>query len=175
MSEQQLDGAKVGAGFQQVNGERVAQCVRRHRLGDAALGPRLPADAVDGERTDWLIRPVAGKQPGAGMGLSPILPEQIEEPGRQHHVAVLAALALGNPDHHALAIGRWRTSWRAVDNLKHRVILTICYATGLRVSEAVRLTPDAIASRLITTGSFLACLPAGMTSSICHGRLSVTV
>ena len=29
----------------------------------------------------------------------------------------------------------------AVDNLKHRVILTVCYATGLRVSEAVRLTP----------------------------------
>jgi integrase/recombinase XerD len=27
---------------------------------------------------------------------------------------------------------------RAVDNLKHRMILTVCYATGLRVSEAVR-------------------------------------
>ena len=32
----------------------------------------------------------------------------------------------------------------AVKNLKHRVILTICYAAGLRVSEAVRLTPAAI-------------------------------
>ena len=31
--------------------------------------------------------------------------------------------------------------------MKHRVILTICYATGLRVSEAVRLTPDAIDSK----------------------------
>jgi len=29
----------------------------------------------------------------------------------------------------------------AVDNLKHRIILTICYATGLRISEAVRLRP----------------------------------
>ena len=35
----------------------------------------------------------------------------------------------------------------AIDNLKHRVILTVCYATGLRVSEAVRLTPDAIDSK----------------------------
>ena len=26
----------------------------------------------------------------------------------------------------------------AVDNLKHRVILTVCYATGLRISEASR-------------------------------------
>lgn len=35
----------------------------------------------------------------------------------------------------------------AVDNLKHRMILTVCYATGLRISEAVRLTPDAIDSK----------------------------
>jgi site-specific recombinase XerD len=35
----------------------------------------------------------------------------------------------------------------AVPSLKHRVILTICYAAGLRISEAVRLTPDAIDSQ----------------------------
>jgi integrase/recombinase XerD len=35
----------------------------------------------------------------------------------------------------------------AVASLKHRVILTICYAAGLRVSEAVHLKPTAIDSR----------------------------
>lgn len=35
----------------------------------------------------------------------------------------------------------------AVRNLKHRVILTTCYAAGLRVSEAVRLKPTAIDSQ----------------------------
>ena len=35
----------------------------------------------------------------------------------------------------------------AVESLKHRVILTICYAAGLRVSEAVRLKPASIDSR----------------------------
>jgi integrase/recombinase XerD len=35
----------------------------------------------------------------------------------------------------------------AVDNLKHRMILTVCYATGLRISEAVRLKPAAIDSK----------------------------
>ena len=35
----------------------------------------------------------------------------------------------------------------AVDNLKHRVILTVCYATGLRISEAVRLKAAAIDSK----------------------------
>jgi site-specific recombinase XerD len=35
----------------------------------------------------------------------------------------------------------------AVDNLKHRVILTICYAAGLRVSEAVSLRLSSIDSQ----------------------------
>jgi site-specific recombinase XerD len=35
----------------------------------------------------------------------------------------------------------------AVGMLKHRVILTVCYAAGLRISEAVRLGPAAIDSR----------------------------
>ena len=32
----------------------------------------------------------------------------------------------------------------AVECLNHRVILTVCYAAGLRISEAVRLRPEAI-------------------------------
>jgi integrase/recombinase XerD len=35
----------------------------------------------------------------------------------------------------------------AVDHLKQRMVLTVCYATGLRISEAVRLTPAAIDSQ----------------------------
>jgi integrase/recombinase XerD len=35
----------------------------------------------------------------------------------------------------------------AVENLKHRVVLAVCYATGLRLSEAVHLKPAAIDSQ----------------------------
>jgi integrase/recombinase XerD len=35
----------------------------------------------------------------------------------------------------------------AVCGMKHRVILTICYAAGLRISEEVHLTPSAIDSQ----------------------------
>ena len=35
----------------------------------------------------------------------------------------------------------------AVNNLKQRTVLTVCYATGLRISEAVRLTPAAVDSK----------------------------
>jgi site-specific recombinase XerD len=38
----------------------------------------------------------------------------------------------------------------AVQSLKHRVILTVCYAAGLRISEAVHLTPAAIDSQRMT-------------------------
>jgi integrase/recombinase XerD len=38
----------------------------------------------------------------------------------------------------------------AVGNLKYRVILTVCYAAGLRISEAVRLTPAAIDNQRMT-------------------------
>ena len=35
----------------------------------------------------------------------------------------------------------------AVNNLKQRMVLTVCHATGPRISEAVRLTPAAIDSK----------------------------
>ncbi len=38
----------------------------------------------------------------------------------------------------------------AISSLKHRVILTVCYAAGLRISEAVRLRPGAIDSQRMT-------------------------
>ena len=41
----------------------------------------------------------------------------------------------------------------AVDNLKHRVILTVCYATGLRISEAVCLSPTPSTAGAWSSGS----------------------
>jgi integrase len=41
----------------------------------------------------------------------------------------------------------------AVENLKHRVILTVCYATGVRISEAVHLKPAAIDSQRLASSS----------------------
>jgi hypothetical protein len=50
MAEQKLDGAQVGAGFEQVRGPRVANQVRRNSLADAGLlrcfGARQPYGLV---------------------------------------------------------------------------------------------------------------------------------
>jgi hypothetical protein len=106
MAEQQLDRAKIGAGLQQVDSERVAKGVRRDRLADAALLPHFPTGAIDGGWRDRLAGPVTGEQPFARTGKLPIVPEDGKQFGRQHDIAVFAAFALINPDDHALAIDR---------------------------------------------------------------------
>jgi hypothetical protein len=106
VTEQQLDGAEIGTGLQQVNGKGVTQGVRRHRFADAALQPYLPTGAIDGGWSDWLPGAVTGKQPLSGMGALPIVPEHGQQFGWQHDIAIFVALALVNPNDHALAIDR---------------------------------------------------------------------
>ncbi len=62
MAKQQLDGAQVRAGFEQMDGKGMAQRVRGDRLGDAGPAPRLFAGVLHGEGRDRLIGDVAGKR-----------------------------------------------------------------------------------------------------------------
>jgi hypothetical protein len=80
MTEQQLDGAQIGAGFQQMNGEGVAQGVRCDRPDDARPLSRLPAGELHGEPRNRLAGPIARKQPDLRMRLFPILPQSVQEP-----------------------------------------------------------------------------------------------
>jgi len=54
VTEQQLDGAEIGTGFQQMNGEGVAQRVRRNGLSmlHSNLTSRQVRSMVSGE-TGW--------------------------------------------------------------------------------------------------------------------------
>ena len=87
MAEQQLDGAQVGAGFQQMHGEPVAQRVGREALanagalqgGPAGLGGRVAGDMAAGNR--------AGEQPGALRARAPpVVAQGLQKPGREHDV-----------------------------------------------------------------------------------------
>jgi len=49
-------------------------------------------------------RDVTGKQPDLRTSRPPVRAQFLQQPRRQHHVAVLAALALIDPKHHALAV-----------------------------------------------------------------------
>src|SRR3712207_8282257 len=54
VAEQQLDGAHVGAGLQQVDREGVAQRMRGDRLGQAGQAVRLAAGVRSEEHTSEL-------------------------------------------------------------------------------------------------------------------------
>jgi hypothetical protein len=68
--------------------------MRGDRFVDAAQQPHLPAGAIDGQRRNRLTGIATRKQPLSGMGAPPIVPEYIEELGRQHDIAVFPALCV---------------------------------------------------------------------------------
>src|ERR1700681_1509067 len=85
----------------------VAQRMQRHPLPDPGRGGRLMEQAVELAGGHRLTGSDARKQPALLQGYSriasggaclPPLPQQIEHLGRQHHVAVLAALGLLDPN-----------------------------------------------------------------------------
>ena len=108
VAEQKLNGAQIDAGFEQVRGERMPQ---RVRVGPAWLCRPGARPARRRTRPPLLligcfqvaVPPACGKQPRSWFVLqpAPILAEGVEQPGAEHDVAVLAALAAGNVDRHA--------------------------------------------------------------------------
>ena len=63
MAEQNLNAAKVHAGFQQVSSKGVAKRMRMNCLGDAGELRGILASENDGVASEGLASFVAGKQP----------------------------------------------------------------------------------------------------------------
>ena len=108
VAEQQLNGAQVGACFQQVSCIGVSKQVGVNAFFDAGpLGRGLTGvpDHLGGKR---LIRtPVvdgARKQPGLRLHPAPVLPQGLQQLRTERDVAVTSALAMLNVDEHGLAI-----------------------------------------------------------------------
>ena len=87
-----------------MRGKAVPQRVRRHRLVDPARRRGGMAGAGELTRGDRLVRITAREQPAPRAANQPPIAEQPEQSRRQHRVAVLAALALLDSDHHPAAV-----------------------------------------------------------------------
>ena len=88
-----------------MHGERMAERVRRDRLGQAGPAQGFPAGVVDGVAAEVAAPNAAREQPAArGPGAPPVVAEDLQQPRREHDVAVLAALALVDADDHAPAV-----------------------------------------------------------------------
>src|SRR5260370_29738031 len=102
--EQHLDHSDIDVLFQKMGGKAVPECVRRYPLVDPGhVGSRMTGaiELASGERIDGVL---PRKQPPLWPARLAPSPQQLEQMRRQHDVAVFVALALLDPDHHALAV-----------------------------------------------------------------------
>jgi hypothetical protein len=82
----------------------VAQRVDSDVLAQVGCVSGLNADPVHGPVGDVAARDLSRKKPIARSRNSPVVTEEVEQSGREHHVAIFASLALADMDHHALAV-----------------------------------------------------------------------
>lgn len=104
MAEQQLDGAQIGAGLQQMNGERMPQRMRSDRFAATRLLKHLPPCDLDGTRRDMLLGPITWKQPFFWMGLLPVGPVKASAASARASRTVFPAFARLHPNDHPLAV-----------------------------------------------------------------------
>src|SRR5271156_1302608 len=84
--------------------ECVAQRMRRDRFAETGLLKCLSACDLDGTRRDGLLGPVTWKQPLLWTGRLPLVSQKLQQRLREHHLAVLPAVARLPPDAHPLAV-----------------------------------------------------------------------
>ena len=107
MSEQNLDGAQIGSGFEQMRCPAVPQRVRRNALANTGLlcgfATGEPHRLV-GDRLMRFLRVTRGKQILQWLAPAPVGPQCLEQCLAQRQIAVLTALAFDYADDHALAV-----------------------------------------------------------------------
>ena len=106
MPEQQVKGANVGTGFQQVDGKGVSARMRRHRLRETAAAPGLPARAVDDATTRRALRVRAWKEPVLRLTDAPPVAQHHQPRRREHHVPVPLPCPLDDAAHQPRAVNR---------------------------------------------------------------------
>src|SRR3984893_2363905 len=109
LSLQDLNGAQISAGLEQMSGEAMAQGVGmdgtiKARALRGFLGGVVYRFCVD--RVIRSMPTVAGKEPVAGFSPqpTPVLAQLFKQLGAEHDVAVFAALSSADMNHHALAV-----------------------------------------------------------------------
>jgi len=137
MTQQELNGAQVRARFQEVCRVRVPECVRRDPFVDAGLSSGEAHRLPDHLRRDRRIGTPAVTRPRKEIGLRShppvVLPERGEERGTQGNLAIAAALALLDAQHHALTIdvtdselaGFGATQAGAIERQEQRAVIEI--------------------------------------------------
>src|SRR6266705_2716296 len=104
MAQQQLNGADIGSGLEQMHSEGVPQTVRGSRFGNGTTAAGLLTRLLHGILADVPARNAAWKEPRLGLFYSPPLTQDFQQLRRQHHVAILLTFTLIDANHHPRAV-----------------------------------------------------------------------
>ena len=102
MTEQELDGAQVHPGFQEMRSKAVPQGMDAFAMGDTSGALGVGVELLGGSDRHGLGGVCAGKEPRCRAVEFPVGPQCGEETSRQEGGAVLAAFALIDTDQHAV-------------------------------------------------------------------------
>jgi hypothetical protein len=78
VAQQQLDGAKIRTGFQQMGSEAVAQRMRRNLLGQTSSADSIVKGLSQGGAADRLVWVFAWKEPSRRFLPPPVLSQHLE-------------------------------------------------------------------------------------------------
>ena len=108
MAHEDLDGAQVDAGFQQMSGEGVPERMDASDFADTRFGFGRVEDLGNRETADRpheaFSREATGKEPVDGVIPPPIIPQVVEHQPRKERIPVLVPFALLDTDHHPAGI-----------------------------------------------------------------------
>src|SRR5258707_2044794 len=104
MTQQHLDGAYVGTGFQQMDGKCAPKGMRCDRLGNMATLMRLLASLLYGESGDVAADSITWEKPPFGLVHSPPVAQDFEELRGEHDIAIFLSFTLLDSDEHPLTV-----------------------------------------------------------------------
>src|SRR5215469_6659409 len=104
MTQQQLDRAHVGAGFQQMNCKCMPKRMRCDRFGNPANSMRLLASVVHRLPGDVTVDSIAREEPLLRLVHWPPTTQDLEQLWRKHDVAIFLPLALCDSNDHSFAV-----------------------------------------------------------------------
>jgi hypothetical protein len=104
MSQQELNGAQVGPGFEQVGCKTVPKRMGRDRFDNAAALMRLLARMLHRRFADMPAVLIAREEPLLGLGYWPPVTQDLQQLWGKHDIAIFLAFALFNSNDHSLAV-----------------------------------------------------------------------
>ena len=100
MAEQELNGPQISAGFKEMYSECVPQRMRSDEFRETGQTMCFLAGCLYGVLRDRPVVMNAWEQPFLRPSGFPVVAQNLQQHGREHHISIFAALALHDANDH---------------------------------------------------------------------------